>query len=167
MRAAHNNPPIRAAAAARAAPRCHPSRLRAQAGFGLIETLIAALILVVGIAGLFNALNVSVHGEASTRAREGATNLAREILEDARTIPYAQLTPTDIVSELQAMPGLANAGTKGWTIARRGYTYTVTVSECAVDDPKDGYGAHDSTYCAESLAHAASSPADNQPADLK
>jgi type II secretory pathway pseudopilin PulG len=166
MRGAHDKS-TRAAGAARAASRRASSRVRGQAGFTLIETLIAALLLVVGIATFFNALNLSVHAEASTRQREGATNLAREILEDARTIPYAQLAPTDIVTELQAMPGLANAGTKGWTIARRGYTYTVTTTECAVDDPKDGYGAHDSTFCAESLAHAASSPADPQPADLK
>jgi Tfp pilus assembly protein PilV len=156
------------ARAATARPRpCSRLRLRGQAGFTLIETLIAAVILVAGVAAFFNALNLSVHAEQSARTREGATNLAREILEDARTIPYEQIVPSNIVSELQAMPGLANAGSKGWTIKRRGFTYTVSVSECAVDDPKDNYGVHDSTYCAESLEHAASSPADSQPADLK
>src|SRR2546430_836768 len=100
---------------------------RRQAGFTLIEALIAALVLVVGIAAFFNALNISVHAQASTRAREGATNLAREILEDARTIPYAQLAPSNITSELQAMPGLASTSVKTWTIQRRGFTYTITL----------------------------------------
>src|SRR5437879_222093 len=73
-------------------------------GFTLIEALIAAVVLAIGIAAFFNSLNVSVHAEASSRARESATNIAREILEDARTIPYAQLEPYDVVHELQSMP---------------------------------------------------------------
>src|SRR5437879_6097401 len=90
-----------------------------EAGFTLIETLIASVVLVVGIAMFFNSLNVSVHAEANSRAREGATNLAREILEDARTLPFAQLAPYSIVHELQQMPGLASTSPPAWTIVRR------------------------------------------------
>src|SRR5205085_8908364 len=105
--------------------------------------------------------------EASSRAREGATNLAREILEDGRTIPYAQLAPSSVEHELQQMPGLASTSPPAWTLLRRGVTYAVRVSECSIDDPKDGYGLHDSTFCQESLAHAPSNPPDAAPADLK
>jgi type II secretory pathway pseudopilin PulG len=142
-------------------------RLALEDAFTLIETLIAAVVLVVGVAAFFNSLNLSTHAEASSRAREGATNLAREILEDARTIPYAQLAPSSIEHELQQMPGLASTSAPAWTIVRRGFTFTVSVSECTIDDPKDGYGVHDSTFCPESLAHAPSNPPDPQPADLK
>jgi type II secretory pathway pseudopilin PulG len=140
--------------------------------FTLIETLIAAVVLVVGVAAFFNSLNVSTHAEASSRAREGATNLAREILEDARTIPYAQLAPSDIIHELQQLPGLASTGAAppAWTILRRGVTYTVTVSECAIDDPKDGYGKHDSTFCSfssQEFAGKAGEIEDTRPADFK
>jgi type II secretory pathway pseudopilin PulG len=135
--------------------------------FTLIETLIASVVLVVGVAAFFNSLSVSTHAQASSRAREGATNLAREILEDARTIPYAQLAPYSIEHELQQMPGLASSSPQAWTVVRRGFTYAVTVSECAIDDPKDGYGVHDSTFCPESLEHAPSNPPDPAPADLK
>src|SRR5438445_13768387 len=118
--------------------RGHPRRaLPLEGGFTMIETLIAAFVLAVGIGGLFGMLSISVKATGSSRAREGATNLAQEILEDARTIPYAQLSPTDIVSELQTMNGLANtSGTSAWQITRRRYTYTITASECSIDDPK-------------------------------
>ena len=132
-------------------------------GFTLIETLIAALVLVVGVAVFFNSLNVSVHTEASSRAREGATSLAREILEDARTIPYAQMAPSSIARELQQMPGLAStSAAPAWTIVRRGFTFTVKLNECSIDDPKDGLGVHDSTFCSFSNkeAHEDSTPID-------
>src|SRR5207245_8613947 len=91
----------------------------------------------------------------------------QEILEDARTIPYAQLSPTDIVSELQTMNGLANtSGTSTWQITRRGYTYTITASECSIDDPKDKCGKHDSTFCADSNKEETAAE-DSQPADMK
>lgn len=123
-------------------------------GFTLFEVLIAAVVLAIGLLGLFGLLDTSVKATASTRAREGATNLARQIIEDARTIPFAQLSPSSLVSQLQEMKGLENA-TPGstWTIVRResgtqkAITYTVSAEECSIDDPKDGYGIHDSTFC--------------------
>jgi type II secretory pathway pseudopilin PulG len=123
-----------------------------EAGFTLIEALMAAVILVVGLIGLLGLVDISVKASASTRAREGATSLAREILEDARTIPYAQLSPTSIESELQAMNApsypLKDASVApGWQIVRRGVTYTITVKECSLDDPKMVAGAHEGTFC--------------------
>src|SRR5262249_42927715 len=132
-----------------------PPRLGSDAGFTLIEVLIAAVVLAVGLIGLLGLLDTSVKATASTRAREGAVSLARQVLEDAHTIPFAQMSPTSVVSELQAMKGLENA-TPGptWHIARRAsatqkpITYTVTAEECSVDGPKDGLAKeHDSTYC--------------------
>jgi hypothetical protein len=110
-----------------------PSRLRREDGFTLFETLVAAVILVVGLMGLFGLLDTSLKATASTRAREGATNLAREILEDAHI------------------------------------TYTVKVSECSIDDPKDGYGKHvnslgENPFCEDSKTEEGK---DQQPEDLK
>jgi prepilin-type N-terminal cleavage/methylation domain-containing protein len=118
--------------------------LRQEAGFSLIEVLVASVILVVGLITLFGLLETSLKASASTRAREGASNLAREILEDTRTIPLAQISPGAIVGELQALHGLASASSGSWQIVRRGVTYTVLVKECAIDDPKDGLGKHPS-----------------------
>jgi type II secretory pathway pseudopilin PulG len=146
------------------APRRPP--LRRDDGFTLIEVLIAAVVMIVGLAALFGLLDTSVKATASTRAREGATNLARQILEDARTIPYAQLSPSSITGQLQAMNGLANASAgPGWKVVQRGVTYTVTVSECAIDDPKDGFGKHEAgKFCADSTTEASEDP---QPENLK
>jgi len=135
-------------------------------GFTLVEVLIAAVVMVIGLLALFGLLDTSVKTTASTRAREGATNLAREILEDARTIPFAQISPTAITGQLQAMNGLADASsTPGWQVVRRGVTYTVTVSECSIDDPKDGYGVHDNTFCKDAGEKEATE--DPAPIDLK
>jgi prepilin-type N-terminal cleavage/methylation domain-containing protein len=140
--------------------------LRRDDGFTIIEVLIAAVVMVVGLAALFGLLDTSVKATASTRAREGATNLARQILEDARTIPYAQLSPSSITGQLQAMNGLASVSTSpGWQVVQRGVTYTVTVSECAIDDPKSGYGKHEAgKFCADSATEGIEDP---QPENLK
>jgi hypothetical protein len=103
----------------------------------------AAVVLAIGLIALLGLLDTSLKASAATRAREGATNLAREILEDARTLPYAEISPTSVVEELQAMHGLENSsGGPTWQIVRRGVTYTVVVKACAIDDPKNGLGKH-------------------------
>ena len=43
------------------------------------------------------------------RIMDSGYQRARQILEDARTIPFAQMSPGSIKPELQAMPGLADA----------------------------------------------------------
>src|SRR5262249_33106296 len=141
------------------------ARLREDRGFTLLEVLVAAVVLAVALLSMFGLLDSSLQASAATQAREGATNLARQILEDARTIPYAQLYPSSIVGELQAMNGLANASAgPSWRIVRRGITYTVRVSECAVDDPKNGYGKHENPFhedpfCADSSTEGTNDPA--------
>jgi hypothetical protein len=105
-------------------------------------------------------LNTSAKTSAQTHDREGAISLAREILEDARTIPFAQLSPSSVEAKLQEMNGLENLTPgEGWHIVRgesatqKGVTYTVTVSECAIDEPKNGLAltseieSEASTYC--------------------
>jgi len=123
----------------------------------------ASVVLVVGLLGAFGLLVASAKTSSATRAREGATNLAREILEDSRTIPFSEVS-TSIGERLQQLPALApKPPGPGWQIERRGYTYTVTVEECVIDDPKDGLGAHDSTYC----PNQEQGTADATPIDIK
>lgn len=123
----------------RRAPGYWSRRLGRADGFTIIETLVAALVLVVGLIATFTALDLAAQTSFTTRAREGAVNLAREITEDARALPYASLTSSSAVTtQLQSMPGLASSSQNGWTILRRctngsgagcGISYTVTVTE--------------------------------------
>jgi prepilin-type N-terminal cleavage/methylation domain-containing protein len=123
-----------------------------QRGFTIVEVLVAAVVLGIGLSGAATMFDTASSTTTTTKAREQGVNLAREIVEDARSIPYAQLTPSSIVGKLQAMPGLNNNNpgpNPGWTIARRGVIYTVAAGVCSVDDPADGYGVEDpNLFCA-------------------
>jgi prepilin-type N-terminal cleavage/methylation domain-containing protein len=139
--------------------------LASQHGFTIIEVLAAMIVLAVGVLGIVGLLNVSARAAATARAQEAGTSLAREVIEGARSISYAKLQPTSINGEIQSLPGLADAGAgPGWTIIRRGITFTVRTSECIFDDPSDGGGVHDASFCADG---AAAGTADRVPEDYK
>jgi len=143
-------------------------RLKAADGFSVIESLVAAVVVVVGLLGAFLLLDVAAATSAATRARSGAVNLAREISEDSRSIPFSQLAPSTVVTQLQGMPGLTpDSGATTWQITRNGFQYTANATECSIDDPKDGYGVHDSTFCADSTVPAGTVLTDSTPIDMK
>jgi prepilin-type N-terminal cleavage/methylation domain-containing protein len=123
-----------------------------QRGFTIVEVLVASAVLLVGLLGAVTMIDGANATNTTTKAREQGISLARELIEAGRSIPYAQLTNASIVSKVQAMPNLGNAGAGtggGWTIKRRGVIYTVAMGACAVDDPADGYGVEDpNLFCA-------------------
>ncbi|MEA2284571.1 MAG: hypothetical protein QOJ21_614, partial [Solirubrobacteraceae bacterium] len=131
------------------------TRLRDESGFSIVEVLVAAVILLVGLLGTLTMIDVAQSSTQGTKAREQATNLQREVIEAARTVAYDQLTPNNVGTMVRAQPGLGDAslGSAGWTVRRRNQTYTVSMGSCAVDDPRDGLGAHDAgVFCANSGA---------------
>jgi hypothetical protein len=146
---------------------------RAQAGLTLAETLVAATLLLIGALGTFALLDTANSTTASARAREGATNLAREVLEDARSVAYTRIgQPNWLQPQLQGLAGGSGTVTTPSTYAsrttvdRRAIDYTVTVTPCAVDDVRDGYGAHPAgtNWCGDS---ASTGTGDGQPEDMK
>jgi prepilin-type N-terminal cleavage/methylation domain-containing protein len=148
-------------------------RVPDERGFTLIEVLISSVILVIGIFGTFTLVSMANAGANRARAREGATNLAREVLEDAHAITYSKVGGTAwITSAFNGLSGRTGSVTTPATnsiqtlVARRGVSYTVTTSWCSVDDSKDGYGAHavGTTWCSDS---ATTNTADAQPEDFK
>ena len=150
------------------------ARLRSdQSGLTLIEVLVASTVLLIGIAATFGLMDAANGTTVKTRAREGGTNLTRELVEAARSIPYSSLAPASVVNELQSQPGLADAGAgAGWTIRRRGITYTVTASVCTMDDARDGGGTHSAGgFCTDSVAQntpdTQTGNADRAPEDYK
>lgn len=142
---------------------------RREDGFTLIEVMVAATLLVVGVLGVLTLLDGANSASARTKAREGATNLAREAIEAARAVPYPELTPTRIEDEIKAQPGLEDDSTDaGWNVRRRGIVYTLVPNVCSVDDgtvASDGFGNHaGGSYCPDSTT---TGTADNNPEDYK
>ena len=115
-------------------------KLSDERGYTLVELLVAAFVLVVGMAGAFTLLNGANRTTTINNARMGATNLARELLEDARSVDYDTLTPTDVLDVLQAKGGVTGSPSP-WIVTRRGIKYTVTADVCTFDDPKDNIAA--------------------------
>src|SRR4051794_33101533 len=148
------------------------ARGRAQAGFSLIEVLVAMTLLLTAVLGLMSLTDSAAKTTTSTKAREGAVNVGREVLEDAGGIAYSQLSPSTLVPTLQALPGLAStSGAGSWTVTRRtpgggtGFTYTIDATQCSIDDTADGYGARAGvTWCD---TPPAGGTADSQPEDFK
>ena len=128
-----------------------PTRIRTdESGMSIVEVMVAALVLVVGILGVLTMLDTANGATSKNLAREQANTLARDVVERAHQIPYASLaTPTAAATFRQALPdGPASAAADGsWTMTRRGTAYTVSIQSCKVDDPSDGSGRTDNTFC--------------------
>lgn len=139
-------------------------RFASEAGFTLIECLVASVVLLVGLLGTFAMIDGAQGAQSASRSREGATNLSREFLEAVRGDAYTAVTSSVLTSTLQAMSGYQSMSGSAAVINRRNINYSVTSSVCSIDDPKDGLGTTDSTFCSQSTP---TSPADNQPDDLK
>jgi prepilin-type N-terminal cleavage/methylation domain-containing protein len=114
----------------------HASR-RGERGFTMIEVMIAATVLVVGVLATFQLIDTASGATARNSARLGAQGLAREIVEYARATDYDKLQPLTLETALRQRPSLTGTASP-WKITRRGVTYTVTDTVCTFDDPKDG-----------------------------
>jgi prepilin-type N-terminal cleavage/methylation domain-containing protein len=115
-------------------------RVHEQQGFTLVELMVAALVLVVGMLSLVGVLGTALRKTTLNNQRVGATNLARELTETARQIPYTSLTPASLVSTMRS--GGSDLGTGApWKIVRRKTTYTITANVCTYDDPADKLAA--------------------------
>ena len=144
---------------------------RGESGYSLIEVLIAIVLLTVGVLGTVALVDNANLRTSDTKGREGATSLARELIETSRTVPFNNITPADLQPELTAKPGLADTdGAAGWQVERRNFTYTITYTACTIDDGSDRYGtaaSHDATYCPGAVSAPSPSGADRNPADFR
>ena len=106
------------------------------------------VLLLVGVLGMLVMVEGSFTSTSRTTAREGATNLVREIIERSREVPYAVTTTGSAPAALAAaLPENPAAHGSSFVVRRRNFDYTVTVTACSIDDPSDGAGVGDTTYC--------------------
>jgi Tfp pilus assembly protein PilV len=148
-------------------------RIRAQAGFTMLETMVAAVILSAGVLGVFVMVETADRVNAQNSARATANSIARELLEDARSKPFATIGAVNWIDP--ALEGL-NGRTGNVTspgphearvnVKRDEITYAIKVADCTVDEARDGYGGHSvaANWCSDSGTTGA---ADGQPEDLK
>jgi prepilin-type N-terminal cleavage/methylation domain-containing protein len=148
-------------------------RVHETSGFTIIEVLIAMMVLLIGMLGTFLLVGTANGSLSKTKAREGATNLARELLEGSRETAYANVGQSGwFTSTLQNTAGGSGSVTfpatnsARTTVTRRKVAYTTTVSWCSVDDNGDGYGTHASStaWCSGS---GTTGTADSQAEDFK
>jgi prepilin-type N-terminal cleavage/methylation domain-containing protein len=148
-------------------------RVHEASGFTIIEMLIAMTVLLIGMLGTFLLVGTANGNLSRTKAREGATNLARDLLESSRETAYAQIGQSGwFTSTLQNAPGGSGSVTfpatnsASTTVTRRKVSYTATVSWCSVDDNGDGYGTHGSStaWCSGS---GTTGTVDSQAEDFK
>lgn len=125
----------------------HPART-GEAGFTIVEVMVAVVLLVIGVLAMLVMVEGSLSSTSRTTAREQATNLARELVERSRQIPYTATTtaaaPAALAGSLPENPAVSGSS---FVVQRRNVEYTVTVSACSIDDPADGAGVGDATFC--------------------
>jgi prepilin-type N-terminal cleavage/methylation domain-containing protein len=127
-----------------------PSPCSREDGFTIVEVMVASVILLVGMMGVLGIVSQSNAVSASNSAREQGIALQREVVEAIRSVSYDQLSQNSLVSRVRAKSGLTDSTmtATGWRYRRRNVNYTVAIGTCAVDDPTDGTGPHESAgYC--------------------
>ncbi len=118
-------------------------------GFTIVEVMVAVFILLVGVLGTLALVENGMSSTRRTTAREQATNVARDVIERSRQIAYTSMTATGAPAQLQAVtPDAGALSGSSFTVTRRNTVYTVTVTACSIDDPSDGAGRGDATFCA-------------------
>src|SRR5947208_3748900 len=116
--------------------------LRSQTALTLVETMVAAALLLVGLLGTVKLIDVASSSQGDAKAREGATNLARELLEDAHDTAYKQIGSSGWITS--ALAGLSNdsnatntvttptSSSAQTSLTRRTISYTANVRWCSV-----------------------------------
>ncbi|MEA2475270.1 MAG: hypothetical protein QOE06_3185 [Thermoleophilaceae bacterium] len=133
--------------------------------FTLIEVVVAMAVILVGVLGTVALLDRASAQTSQAKARQTANALMRDIIETSQGVPYTQLTTASVKTTLQAngFPDDVPATTGSWEIQRNGMTFTMSVTACIVDDPRDGSAAHagGAGYCSDSPAGTGDSNGDD------
>ena len=139
-------------------------RLKQERGFTIVEVMAAVVVLLVGALGTLAMLDTASKRSRTAADRQKGTSLAREVLERAKSLNYAQVEPGSIVARLREDAAIAGTSASPWQITRDGTTFTVQAQVCHLDEPADGLGAHTSSFCSDAAAGGTTDP---NPVDYK
>ena len=121
-----------------------------EAGYTIVEVMVAMVILVFGVLGTLVLMEGSLSSTSRTTAREQGTNLARDLVERSRQAAYADVdldsAPATLRATLPASDSASALSGSTFEVTRRNVDYMVTVFACSIDDPTDGAGVGDS-FC--------------------
>lgn len=119
-----------------------------EAGYTIVEVMVGMVLLVVGVLAMLVMVEGSLSSTSRTTGREQATNLAREIVERSRQIPYTSTTTAAAPAALAgALPETPAVSGTDFALTRRRVDYAVSVYACSIDDPSDGAGVGNATFC--------------------
>ena len=134
-------------------------------GFTLVEAVVAMAVILVGVLGTVALLDRASAQSSEAKSRQTANALIRDIIETAQGVPYTQLSTDTVKTALQAngFPDDIPATGGSWEVKRNGITFTLAVTACIVDDPRDGQAAHaaGAGFCADSPAGTGDSNGDD------
>ena len=143
------------------------ARLRQEAGFTIVEVMVATAILLAGVLGTLAMMDTAQKRTRTANDRQTATSLARDVLEAVRGVSYREVVDNSaLIARLQAESGLTgNGSVSAWKITREETAYSVSVDVCTLDDPADGSGSRTAGgYCSDV---GAAGTEDGNPADYK
>ena len=145
------------------------SRVSSQVGSSLIEVLVAAAVLLVGMLGTYAMVDTSQRTTVKNTSRAAATNLGREILEHARSLDYDVLTPSTLVARLRSRGQLAGTlqADGSWVVQRGNVRVRVAAQVCTADDPMDGIAATPPQNACPAATAVAGAPAETNPDDYR
>ncbi|MBE0447745.1 MAG: hypothetical protein IBX64_06555 [Actinobacteria bacterium] len=98
------------------------NKLREEKAFGIIDALMAIVIMSIALFALIGLFSISVKAVASSKASTTATQLANKKIEEIRAKPFDDIIPGPATEETQAILGT---------------TYTIKTTIEWVDDPID------------------------------
>ncbi|MFH1736989.1 MAG: hypothetical protein ABH838_03750, partial [Actinomycetota bacterium] len=104
-----------------------------ESGFSLIELLVAAGIIVMGVTAVLVMFSGTFKTTTASRVRELALNLANEKIEKVRSTAYADIDSVKLAASL------------GIIATRGNVNFAIAYNVQPVDDPADGTGGADLT----------------------
>jgi len=108
------------------------SRLRNESGFTLIEVLIAALVMSVGVAATMRVFGASGRTTLRAQAQQVAVQQAQGELERIATVPYPELALT------ASAPSSSDPHNPGYRVSGTSFTVRAGLSEPLVTTPGQG-----------------------------